>query len=234
MRRLSEESPDSPVIEIRERQWVLRNWLLGGLTIAVLILAGLVYAGIRVNEDREHRNAALVSGQSRLAELKDILRSMEVRTSDARIAEVATTAAEGKMDEATARVARLSGKLAELESTQQRLFATLATVQETSNRLAAENETLRAELATSNGRIVQLQSELLADSLVLAEQNASLDRRLRTVADHTSEVDRRVGKSSTTLRGFGGVSVANFAVSLIHLLGTKQATDVKPSSGVDR
>lgn len=236
MRRLSEEEPESPVIEIHQRQWVIRNWLLGGLVFAVLVLSGLIYAGIRVNEGRDQRNQAVASGQSGKisADLRDAVMKVNAATADARITTIATAAVESRIAAATDRFTTLSGKIAAMEDDQQRLAASFASLQEYADRLDAENVKLHAELAASRGLIVSLQSQRLADSLALAEQNASLNRRISTVADHTSDVDRRVGKSSTSLRGLGGVTAANVAVSLIHLLGTKQATDVKPSSSIDR
>jgi septal ring factor EnvC (AmiA/AmiB activator) len=230
MRRLSEESPESPVIEIHERQWTIRNWLLGGLVAAVLILLGLIYAGIRVNESREIRNRALANSPQVAADLKDAVSRVSERTTDARITSLAAAAAETAIRESTDRIARLSGKLSQLEGAQQSLNASLGTLQEYGNKLAAENEKLRADLLASNSRIVALQSELLADSIALSERSASLDRRIRTVADQAADLDRRLGRSSTAMRGFGGMSVANLAVSMIHLLGTKQTADVKPTA----
>lgn len=236
MRRLSEESPESPVIEIHERQWIIRNWLMGGLIAAVLILSGFIYAGIRVNEEREQRNRAVASGQAGqiAADLKDAVLKVNQATSDERIGTIAMAAVDSKIADATVRFSRLSGKLAAMEDAQQRVAITLSSMEECGARLNRENEKLRAELAASNARIAEMQSQRLADSLALAEQNATLSRRVQTLADQTTDVDRRLGKSSTSMRGLGGVTAANFAVSLIHLLGTKQATDVSPSSSADR
>jgi hypothetical protein len=230
MRRLSDESPDSPVIEIRERQWTLRNWVLAGLVVAVLAIFGLIYAGIQVNEQREHRNRAIVSSQQIAADLKDAVLRVDQRTADARISSLAAAAAESTIAGSADRIARLSGKITQLETAQQALVATLAELREYGDRLAAENQTLRSDLQAGDRRIASLRSELLADSLALAERSASLDRRIRTVADQTAEVDKRVGKSSSTLRGIGGVTAANLAVGMIHLLGTKQTSDVKPTT----
>ena len=233
MRRLSDEAPESesPVIEIRERQWKIRNWLFGLLVVAITVLSGLIYAGIRINENREHRNVA-VSGQAgRLsADLQDALQRVDQKSSDARIAGIATAAAESRLQEASDRIARLSGNLARLGSEQDELSTKLVTLQQYGDRLAGENEKLRSDLATSSKRILALQAQRVADSLALAEQNASLNRRLTSVADQTADIDRRVGKEKTALRGVGGVAAANLAVGVIHLLGTKQGTDVRPSA----
>lgn len=230
MRRLSDEAPESPVVEIRERQWIIRNWLLAGLVAAVLAIFGLIYAGIQVNEQREHRNRAIVSSQQIAADLKDAVMRVDQRTADARISSLAAAAAESTIATSADRIARLSGKITQLETAQQGLVATLADLREYGDRLAAENQKLRSDLEASDRRVVALRSELLADSLALAERSASLDRRIRTVADQTADVDKRVGRSSSTLRGIGSVTAANLAVGMIHLLGTKQATDVKPST----
>ena len=167
MRRLSEESPESPVIEIRERQWIIRNWLLGGLIAAVLMLSGFIYAGIRVNEDREQRNRAVASGQAGqiAADLKDAVLKVNQATSDERIASVAMAAVDSKIEDATVRFTRLSGKLAAMEDAQQRVAITLASMEECGARLNRENEKLRAELAASNALIADLKSQRLADSL---------------------------------------------------------------------
>jgi hypothetical protein len=237
MRRLSDEAPvESPVIEIRERQWMIRNWLLGGLLAAVLILSGFIYAGIRVNETREQRNRAVASGQSGklVADLKDAIRLMDERTTDDRIARIAGAVAKEEISTAGERVARLSGNLSQLEGAQVKLAESVTALQACGETMKAENMNLRAELESSRLQIRALHSQRLADSLALAEQSASLDRRLRSVAEQTSDVDKRVGQSKTTLRGFGGVSVANLAVSVIHLLGTKQTTEVRPTSTPER
>jgi DNA anti-recombination protein RmuC len=233
MRRLSDEAPESesPVIEIRERQWKIRNWLLGVVVVAIAVLAGLIYAGIRVNETREHRNAAASGQAGKLsADLQDALRRVDQQSSDARIAGIATAAAEGRLQEASGRIARLSGSLARLNQEQDQLSTKLVTLQQYGDRLSSENEKLRADLATSSKRIVALQAQRVADSLALAEQNASLNRRLTSVANQTADIDRRVGREKTALRGVGGVAAANLAVGVIHLLGTKQGTDVRPSA----
>jgi len=233
MRRLSDEaSPESPVVEIHEKQWAIHNWLLGGLVLAVVILSGLIYAGIRVNEAREQRNRAIAAGTSGkfVTDLQDAMRRVDEKTTDSRIAGIAAAVAESSLAQAGVKIARLSGNLAQLEKDQAELTATLAALQDHGAQLSAENEKLRADLAASNSRIVAFQAERVADSLAVAEQNASLNRRLSRVADQTADVDRRVGKSSSVMRGFGGMSVANFAVGMIHLLGTKQTTDVKPTT----
>ncbi|MGE5179472.1 MAG: hypothetical protein ACM3PF_10290 [Bacteroidota bacterium] len=238
MRRLSDEAPESesPVIEIRERQWKIRNWLFGLLVVAITVLSGLIYAGIRINENREHRNVAASGQAGRLsADLQDALQRVDQKSSDARIAGIATAAAESRLQEASDRIARLSGNLARLGSEQDELSTKLVALQQYGDRLTGENEKLRADLATSSKRILALQAQRVADSLALAEQNASLNRRLTSVADQTADIDRRVGKEKTALRGVGGVAAANLAVGVIHLLGTKQGTDVRPSAAsVDR
>lgn len=233
MRRLSDEAPESesPVIEIRERQWKVRNWLFGLLVVAITVLSGLIYAGIRINENREHRNVAASGQAGRLsADLQDALRKVDQQSSDARIAGIATAAAESRLQEASDRIARLSGSLSRLGTEQDQLSTKLVALQQYGDRLAGENEKLRADLATSSKRIVALQAQRVADSLALAEQNASLNRRLTSVADQTADIDRRVGTEKTALRGVGGVAAANLAVGVIHLLGTKQGTDVRPSA----
>jgi regulator of replication initiation timing len=233
MRRLSDEAPsESPVIEIHEKQWMVRNWLLGGLVLAVLVLSGLIYAGIRVNENREQRNRSVAAGTAGkfVADLQDAMRQVDAKTTDKRIAGIAAAVAESSLAQAGVEIARMSAGFAKLEREQEDLATNLVSLQEHAVRLTSENEKLRAELAASDGRIVAFQAQRLADSLALAEQNASWNRRLSTVADQTADVDRRVGKSSTTLRGIGGVTAANVAVGLIHLLGTKQANDVRPTT----
>lgn len=233
MRRLSDEAPESesPVIEIRERQWKIRNWLFGLLVVAIAVLSGLIYAGIRVNETREHRNAAASGQAGKLsADLQDALRRVDQQSSDARIAGIATAAAESRLQEASDRIARLSGHLARLNQEQDQLSTKLVALQQYSDRLTGDNEKLRADLAASSKRIVALQAQRVADSLALAEQTASLNRRLTSVADQTADIDRRVGKEKTALRGVGGVAAANLAVGVIHLLGTKQGSDVRPSA----
>ena len=218
MRRLSDEAPESPVIEIHEKQWTIRNWVMGGLVVAVVVLSGLIVAGIRVNEAREQRNRAVAAGTSGkfVADIQDLMQRVNEKTTDTRIAGIAAAVAESS--------------LAQLSKEQEDLTATLAALQQQSARLSAENETLRADLVASNNRVVAFQAQRVADSLALAEQNASLNRRLSSVADQTADVDRRVGKSSSTMRGLGGVTAANFAVGLIHLLGTKQTSEVTPST----
>jgi DNA anti-recombination protein RmuC len=232
MRRLSDEAPESPVIEIHEKQWAIRNWVLGGLVVAVVVLSGLIVAGIRVNEAREQRNRAVASGTSGkfVADIQDLMQRVNEKTTDSRIAGIAAAVAESSLAQAGVKIARMSASLAQLSKEQDELTTTLAALQQHSARLSAENETLRADLAASNNRVVAFQAQRVADSLALAEQNASLNRRLTSVADQTAEVDRRVGKSSSTMRGLGGVTAANFAVGLIHLLGTKQTSEVTPST----
>lgn len=233
MRRLSDEAAsESPVIEIHETQWMVRNWLIGGLVLAVLVLSGLIYAGIRVNESREQRNRAVATGTAGkfVADLQDAMRQVDAKTTDSRIAGIAAAVAESSLAQAGVQIARMSAGVAQLEKEQANLSANLVALQDHAARLTSENEKLRAELVESNGRIVAFQGQRLADSLALAEQNASWNRRLSTVADQTADVDRRVGKSSTILRGIGGVTAANVAVGLIHLLGTKQANDVRPTT----
>lgn len=232
MRRLSDEAPESesPVIEIRERQWRVRNWLFGLLIVAVAVLSGLIYAGIRVNENREHRNAAMSGTTSHMSvALTDALRRVDERSSDARIAGIATAVAESRLQEASTRIARLTGSLARLGQEQTQLSTKLVALQQYGDRLNADNDKLRTDLVASNKRIVALQAQRVADSLALAEQTASLNRRLTSVADQTADIDKRVNHSSTTLRGVGSVAAANLAVGVIHLLGTKQGSDVKPS-----
>jgi hypothetical protein len=239
MRRLSDDAPvESPVIEIRERQWMIRNWLLGGLVAAVLILSGLIVAGIRVNEIREQRTRALASGQSGklVSDLRDAIRMMDERTTDARIAGVATAVAKQQIAAAAAgdRLTYLSRNLSAIEEGQKAQSEMIAGLQSCGERMKAENEALRAELTLSRSLIAALESQRLADSLALAERTASLDRRIRSMDDQTSSVDKRVGQSNSVLRGVGGLTVANLAVSVIHLLGTKQTTDVGPTSTPNR
>lgn len=232
MRRLSDEAPESPVIEIHEKQWTIRNWVMGGLVVAVVVLSGLIVAGIRVNEAREQRNRAVATGTSGkfVADIQDLMQRVNEKTTDTRIAGIAAAVAESSLAQAGVKIARMSANLAQLSKEQEDLTATLAALQQQSARLSAENETLRADLVASNNRVVAFQAQRVADSLALAEQNASLNRRLSSVADQTADVDRRVGKSSSTMRGLGGVTAANFAVGLIHLLGTKQTSEVTPST----
>jgi chromosome segregation ATPase len=232
MRRLSDEAPESPVIEIHEKQWTIRNWVMGGLVVAVVALSGLIVAGIRVNEAREQRNRAVATGTSGkfVADIQDLMQRVNEKTTDSRIAGIAAAVAESSLAQAGVKIARMSASLAQLSREQEELTTTLGALQQQSARLSAENETLRADLAASNNRVVAFQAQRVADSLALAEQNASLNRRLSSVADQTADVDRRVGKSSSTMRGLGGVTAANFAVGLIHLLGTKQTSEVTPST----
>lgn len=233
MRRLSDEATsESPVIEVHERQWMVRNWLLGGLVLAVLVLSGLIVAGIRVNEAREQRNRAVATGTAGkfVADLQDAMRRVDEKTTDSRIAGIAAAVAESSLAQAGVKIARMSANLAKLEQDQEELSGNLVALQDHAARLTSENEKLRADLVASNGRIAAFQGQRLADSLALAEQNASLNRRLSSVANQTADVDRRVGKSSTTMRGLGGVTAANVAVGLIHLLGTRQTNDVKPTT----
>lgn len=232
IRRLSDEAPEeSPVIQIHEKQWVLRNWLLGALVLAVLVLSGLIVAGIRINETREARNRAVAESRAQLAaDLQDVMRRADAKTTDAHITGIVAAMADSTRAQAAVRVARMSAELSRLQKEQAELSTTLASLQECGAHMTTENEHLRAELEASNRRIEGLQAQRLADSLALAERNATLDRRLSRVADQTADVDRRVGKSSGTLRGIGGVTAANFAVGLIHLLGTKETSDVKPTT----
>ncbi|HTM01818.1 MAG TPA: hypothetical protein VL503_11935 [Candidatus Omnitrophota bacterium] len=232
MRRLSDEAPESPVIEIHEKQWTIRNWVMGGLVVAVVALSGLIVAGIRVNEAREQRNRAVATGTSGkfVADIQDLMQRVNEKTTDSRIAGIAAAVAESSLAQAGVKIARMSASLAQLSREQEELTTTLGALQQQSARLSAENETLRADLAASNNRVVAFQAQRVADSLALAEQNASLNRRLSSVADQTADVDRRVGKSGSTMRGLGGVTAANFAVGLIHLLGTKQTSEVTPST----
>lgn len=232
MRRLSDEAPESPVIEIHEKQWTMRNWVLGGLVVAVVALSGLIVAGIRVNEAREQRNRAVAAGTTGkfVADIQDVMQRVNEKTTDSRIAGIAAAVAESSLAQAGVKIARMSANLTQLSKEQEELTTTLAALQQHSARLSSENEALRADLSASNNRVVAFQAQRVADSLALAEQNASLNRRLTSVADQTADVDRRVGKSSSTMRGLGGVTAANFAVGLIHLLGTKQTSEVTPST----
>lgn len=232
MRRLSDEAPESPVIEIHANQWTVRNWVLGGLIAAVLVLSGLIVAGIRVNENREQRNRAVATGTAGkfVADLQDAMRRVDEKTTDSRIAGIAAAVAESSLAQAGVKIARMSAAMAQLTKEQDELSTNLLALQQHSARLSAENESLRGDLTASNSRIVAFQAQRVADSLALAEQNASLNRRLSSVADQTADVDRRVGKSGSTMRGIGGVTAANFAVGLIHLLGTRQSTEVRPTT----
>src|SRR5512132_923869 len=142
MRRLSDEAPESPVIEIHEKQWTIRNWVMGGLVVAVVVLSGLIVAGIRVNEAREQRNRAVATGTSGkfVADIQDLMQRVNEKTTDTRIAGIAAAVAESSLAQAGVKIARMSASLAQLSKEQDELTTTLAALQQHSARLSAENE----------------------------------------------------------------------------------------------